>query len=79
MHIFTYLLKSDQDGTFYVGIAENPKKRLVQHNAGSIGYTKNKCPWKLVYQKEHVSYIEARKHEKWLKKKNHDYKNKLAG
>ncbi len=28
--------------------------------------------------RDHEDYLEARKHEKWLKKKNRDYKDKLA-
>ncbi|TSA46252.1 GIY-YIG nuclease family protein [bacterium] len=77
--IFTYLLKSGVDGSYYTGIAENTDNRLSQHNAGKVKSTSSKKPWKLVYKKEHINYEEARKHEKWLKKKNHQYKDKLAG
>ena len=77
--IFTYLLKSEKDGSYYTGITENCEDRIAQHNGGKVESTKNKRSWKLVYRKPHASHIEARKHEKWLKKKNRQYKNKLAG
>lgn len=75
--IYTYLLKSVKGDSYYVGISKNPKRRLKFHNSGDNLSTKVKRPWKLVYKKRHGSYDEARKHEKWLKKKNHEYKQKL--
>ena len=77
--IFTYLLKSEKDGNYYTGIAKDPEDRLKTHNKDMASSTKSRGPWKLVYKKEHPTYKDARKHEKWLKKKNHEYKNKLAG
>ena len=75
--IYTYLLKSVKDGSYYVGISKNPKRRLKYHNSGDNFSTKGKIPWKLVYIKLHSSYKEARKHEIWLKKKEKVYKQKL--
>lgn len=78
--VFTYLLKSEKDGSYYTGIAKNLEDRLgSHHNKGKVVSTKKKIPWKLVYKKEHPTYEDVRKHEKWLKKKNHQYKDKLAG
>ncbi len=77
MEVFTYLIKSLKDDSFYTGISENPGKRLKEHNQGKLKITALKRPWKLIYKKLHFSYLEARKHEKWLKKKNCHYKNKL--
>ncbi len=77
--IFTYLLKSEKDGSYYTGIAKDPEDRLKNHNKGKVESTKKKIPWKLVYKKGHSTYKDARKHEKWLKKKNCQYKDKLAG
>jgi len=75
--VYTYLLKSLKDGSYYVGISQNPKNRLIFHNSGDNLSTKGNAPWNLVYVKAHSSYREARKHEKWLKKKNKEYKKKL--
>jgi len=77
--IYTYLLKSIEYQTYYTGISKDPNKRLITHNKGKVYTTKFKKPWSLVYKKAHENYEQARKHEKWLKKKNHEYKDKLAG
>lgn len=78
MTVFTYLLRSQKDNSYYTGITDNCEKRVLQHNDGKVESTKVKRPWDLVYKKSHDNYIEARKHEKWLKKKNRQYKDKLA-
>ncbi len=77
--VYTYLLQNPTNGSFYTGIAKNPLERLKEHNSGKSKFTSKFKNWKLVYTKEHNNYEEARKHEKWLKKKNVIYKNKLAG
>lgn len=79
MTVFTYLLKSQKDSSYYVGISTDCDERIKLHNTGKVESTKNKCPWIMVYKKPHKDYIEARKHEKWLKKKNREYKDGLAG
>jgi len=76
--VCTYLLKSEKDGGYYTGITDDLDQRLLLHNAGRVKSTSSKRPWKLVYKKEHANYEEARKHEKWLKKKNRQYKDKLV-
>ncbi len=75
--VYTYLLKSVKAGGYYVGISKNPEVRLRKHNEGEVRSTKNKRPWTLVFKKQHHTYSKARKHEKWLKKKNHKYKAHL--
>jgi len=79
MTAFTYLLKSEKDESYYVGICVDCATRLRNHNNGKVESTKSKRPWILVYKKPHKDYSEARKHEKWLKKKNRQYKDGLAG
>lgn len=51
----------------YVGISENPKKRLVSHNNGETKSTKAYRPWVLIFEKEIGSRKEARDAEKKLK------------
>ena len=77
--VWTYLLKSGKDGSYYSGITKDTYDRLILHNDGKVESTSNKKPWQLVYKKQHADYQEARRHEKWLKKKNREYKDKLAG
>jgi len=78
MIVYTYLLRSLKDQSFYVGITEDVNKRLNEHNCGKLKTTSIKKPWQIVFYREHNDYISARKHEKWLKKKNRIYKEKLA-
>lgn len=77
--VCAYLLKSEKDGSYYTGITKDTEDRLILHNDGKVESTRNKRPWRLVYTKAHKDYKEARKHEMWLKKKNRQYKDKLAG
>ena len=78
MSCFVYLIQSKIDSSFYVGISENPQKRLIEHNSGKLKTTSRKKPYRLVFTKVYPDYSAARKHEKWLKKKNIEYKFKLA-
>lgn len=72
------MLKSLKYKSYYTGISNNPYKRLYFHNKGGLKSTSFKKPYILVYLKPHKNYLEARNHEKWLKKKNRAYKNKIA-
>ncbi|HTK03423.1 MAG TPA: GIY-YIG nuclease family protein [Alphaproteobacteria bacterium] len=76
--VYTYLLKSLRDGSFYTGITENLDERLKIHNNGGLKSSARKRPYVLAFFRKHASYQEARKHEIWLKKKNVVYKNRLA-
>ena len=78
MAVYTYLIKSLIDQSFYVGISHNPVKRLSEHNQGKLKITASKRPYLLVYNKKYLNYLEARRHEKWLKKKSRVYKEKLT-
>jgi putative endonuclease len=51
----------------YVGITENPTRRLSQHNNGSHFYTKRYIPWIIVHIEQYNNRLEARDREKYLK------------
>ena len=74
MPVSVYLLQSLKDSSFYVGISDDVKRRLSEHNLGKLKITSLKRPWNLAWYKEYPDYASARKHEKWLKKKNRKYK-----
>ncbi|MEI7943057.1 MAG: GIY-YIG nuclease family protein [Candidatus Riflemargulisbacteria bacterium] len=61
-----YILKCNDD-SYYVGITEFLKKRIVEHNSGLSFYTKSKLPVKLVYSKEYIFKEEAAKRERQIK------------
>jgi len=64
---WVYVLKSKQDSRLYVGISQDPSRRLRSHNRGETRSTKGYRPWVLVYTKMIGSRAEARKEEIRLK------------
>ncbi len=66
-HMFVYIIKSIKDGSEYVGMSDNPDRRLTEHNYGEVKSTKAKRPWKKVYVEELSNRVDARKREKYLK------------
>ena len=67
MKYFVYVLKSEKDSSFYIGISKNPEYRLKEHNYGGSKYTKGRKPYKLIYKEEFPDRISARIREKYLK------------
>ncbi|RZL12475.1 MAG: GIY-YIG nuclease family protein [Pedobacter sp.] len=67
MSYFAYVLRSLKVKRRYIGMSENPDKRLLQHNAGSTKSTKGYRPWELIYKEEFETLQEARSREVFLK------------
>ncbi len=67
MKCFVYALKSDVDGSLYIGMSSDVSKRLKQHNSGMTSSNRHRTPFKLFYSKEFETTVEARKYEKYLK------------
>jgi putative endonuclease len=67
MTYFIYILKSQMDGSFYVGYTANLEARLWEHNEGRTGYTSKKRPWQLVYSEQFENKTDALKREKFIK------------
>ncbi len=66
-HYSVYVIQSELNGSFYVGMAQEVEARLKEHNSGKSAYTKSFVPWKLVYSEEVGETSLARKREKYLK------------
>lgn len=64
-----YILQSEVDGSYYVGITNDLKTRLQTHNSGQNRSTAKKRPWKIIYSERHATRSEARKRELQIKKK----------
>jgi putative endonuclease len=64
---YVYILRSQQDGKFYVGYTENIMKRVELHNTGKIESTKWRRPFDLVYYEASVNKEDALHREKYLK------------
>ena len=56
------------DGRFYIGLSDDPERRMVEHNTGVSKWTKGKGPWTLVWTSEAKSLTAARQLENLLKK-----------
>jgi putative endonuclease len=67
MTYFIYILRSEMDGSFYVGYTANLEARVWEHNEGRTGYTSKKRPWRLIYSEQFETKTEALKREKFIK------------
>jgi len=67
MSYYVYFLRSDKDGTTYVGMAKDVEVRLAEHNRGKSTYTKGHMPYQLIYEEGPYESVEARKREEYLK------------
>ncbi|MBI2612635.1 GIY-YIG nuclease family protein [Candidatus Kaiserbacteria bacterium] len=65
---FLYILRSRVRNRHYIGISDDPTRRLSQHNAGAVRSTKSYRPWVLLYKEPHNDKTSARKRELFLKK-----------
>jgi putative endonuclease len=65
---FVYVLKSQIDGTTYIGCTEFLEKRIKEHNQGKTKSIKHKIPLDLVYYEAYLTKEQARKREIELKK-----------
>ena len=73
-----YILKSQRDGSYYIGQTSDLTKRLIAHNKGYSKYTKNKGPFEVVFKETLGTRSEAIKRESFLKsQKSRDFLNKL--
>ena len=64
---FVYALRSLQDGDLYIGISQNPDKRLQTHNKGVTPSTRSRRPFVLIFREACKSREEARRKEKYYK------------
>ena len=62
-YYFTYILRSEEKGKYYIGSCQNLSERLAKHNKGRVKSTKPYKPWKMVYSKKFESRSEAYKRE----------------
>lgn len=68
MDYYVYILQSEKDNGYYIGITSNLKKRLFFHNQGLVKSTKYRRPLKIIHTEKFKSKPEALKREKFLKR-----------
>ena len=66
---YVYILRSVNDGWYYVGCSIDPQRRLVEHNAGECKSTRGHRPYELVYSEKFSDLAAARKREMQIKRK----------
>lgn len=65
---YVYLLRSQaKPNETYVGLTDNLKLRLQQHNAGKSAHTSKFAPWRLVTYVAFSNKAQAGRFEKYLK------------
>ena len=73
-----YILANKRNGTLYIGVSSNLKKRIYEHKNGIIeGFTKKYKIHLLVYYELFNNVNEAITREKQLKKWNRKWKMEL--
>lgn len=64
---YSYILKSEKDGKFYIGYTKDLKLRFEEHRKGRVESTKDRRPLKLVYYEACLNQQDATHREKYLK------------
>ncbi len=73
-----YILASKRNGTLYVGVTSDLKKRVWEHKNGLVeGFTKRYGVQQLVYYELNGEIVSAIKREKQIKKWNRSWKLEL--
>lgn len=74
---FLYMIKNSSN-KLYVGVTENPEKRLATHNSlRGAQYTKRVPDFKIVFLEEYLDLQQARKREIQIKKWSRSKKEML--
>jgi len=64
---YVYILKSKKDGSKYIGVTQDLKNRLLEHNSGETKSNKSKLPYKIIWYSAFVEKLRAYKFERYLK------------
>ncbi len=64
---YVYIIESMKNGSRYIGISQNLKKRLAEHNNGETKSNKTKIPFALVWYCAFTDKYKAFAFEKYLK------------
>lgn len=73
-NMYCVYVLTNSTGIYYIGYTSNLVIRLSWHNSDKSRYTKNKGPWRVIFQKPFNTKSEAIKYKKYLKSlKNKKY------
>ncbi|MCZ6775449.1 MAG: GIY-YIG nuclease family protein [Ignavibacteria bacterium] len=62
-----YVLRSARDGNLYIGMTNDLKRRLKEHQQGKSTSTRHRRPFELIYAESFTSRVDAAKRERYLK------------
>jgi len=65
---YVYVLKSEKDGSIYIGYTNDLRRRLKEHNDLKNKSTKFRAPFKIVYYEAYQSKSDAKYREGNLKR-----------
>ncbi len=66
---YVYILQSQKDEKYYIGVTSNIKKRIKEHNSGLSKSTKYRRPFLLLRLEKYANIKLAYKRERFLKLK----------
>ena len=66
--VYQVYVLQNRGGKFYIGLSDNVRARLHQHNQGISKWTQKYRPWSLVWTSESMSLSDARRLENRLKR-----------
>ena len=64
---YIYILKSEINGSYYIGSSHDINARLEMHNHGLVRSTKRYIPWQIVYSEKYKNLNDARRRELQIK------------
>jgi len=64
---YVYAIKSCKKNYIYIGLTNNPRRRIAQHNEGRERTTRSYAPFRILLIERFNSRQEARRREKYLK------------
>lgn len=67
MKYYVYILLSQKDGSLYVGLTHDIKKRLKEYQNGLGNFTKGHLPYKIIFVSIFADKFIAARFEKYLK------------
>jgi putative endonuclease len=67
MMYYVYVIRSLEKKYIYVGLTNNPDRRIAEHNSGKEKTTRSYAPFEPILIEKFSSRSEAREREKYLK------------
>jgi putative endonuclease len=64
---YVYVLLSQKNDEMYIGLTNDLRRRLNEHNAKRNFSTKGRTPFSLIYAEACLNYEDAKRRERYLK------------